>query len=559
MTAGRIALAIGCVIALVAAAFVRKDAIVREGRDLKPRPDALEYGLGAASFARSGRVELELGGAHYPLRYPPGFPILAAPYVAAAGGAASATWRAAFTHGVAAVPVITLIGWAAGGPVGACFAALVAITSPLAIANSVLAMSETTSELLWALVIAALLFAVRSRESGPRLEPFVLAGVALGLGVTVRYTNLALIAPALLFVGTRHRFRPARAGRAVASIAIPALIGVAAILLYQWRTFGAPGSDGYSFWVPEVYRHSELVFSTRYLLAGIPGFWAHGHLPTYGRALLGSDAGIWISPWLAALALVGLVRTIVLARSCGRRRLLALVALVAMPAVLVFHLFYFWQDTRFLVPLLPCLAALAGSGAAGIVDAIAKVAPRARATMTVVAALGAVAWFAHAADLARFVRPEPPGPRRVVPPVPALVDRLAGFDRDLPRGALVIVNFPATIAEPALGAGREILLSDADSADPHLNAIERHDLRAFDGSKPRTQFLAHGATAVRATVDAVQRAVDEGRPVFFLECANEGAAGGGIAELRSSLRFDEVIVRQPVTVWSISRRPPTAR
>src|SRR5262245_56083048 len=119
----RLARGIGFVVVTALAAFARQDALVREGRDSKPRPDALEYGLGARSLAESGRLELTIGGARYPLRYPPGFPALVAPYVAAAGNDASTAWRAAFVHGVAAVPVTALAGHLVGGPVGALFAA----------------------------------------------------------------------------------------------------------------------------------------------------------------------------------------------------------------------------------------------------------------------------------------------------------------------------------------------------------------------------------------------------------------------------------------------------
>ncbi|MGH2353467.1 MAG: hypothetical protein ACRDJN_17830, partial [Chloroflexota bacterium] len=54
--------------------------------DLRPSPDAVEYGLAAVSLARLQAPEVRIGDFAAPPRYPFGFPLLAALLVRLAAG-----------------------------------------------------------------------------------------------------------------------------------------------------------------------------------------------------------------------------------------------------------------------------------------------------------------------------------------------------------------------------------------------------------------------------------------------------------------------------------------
>ncbi len=530
--------------------WVRSACRTRDGVDLKPRPDALEYALAARSCAQHGSLSLPIGAAEYPPRYPPGFPLLAAPIIWLQDGDLAHAWRAALVYGLLGLLLVCLLGHLLEGLSGALLAGLILALSPEAVASSVALMSETASLALWAAVLLLLCLAARARGAVPPAAHLLGAGLLLGAAVTVRYTNLALLLPALLFLGTRHRFAPLRSLRTALLVLLPALLGAGAVLAYNQATFGSPWRDGYRFWAPPIYDNPGLVFSPRYLLHGLPGYWESGHLCAYGRALLGLDASLW-TPWIAGLAALGLARTLLRSRCCPVARLIALAACTAGPALILFHLAYVWQSTRFLTPLLPLVAVLAGAGAKALAAGAARLARgRERAATAVVFVL---VLAAAALPLGRPLR-ESVFPKGRIPPLPALLESLPGLDRELERPALVIVNFPVTLAVPALGSGREILVNDSAAADPHLNFIHLYRLRGKGGAAPGIKSLAIGKEPQEDALRHVLLHVAERRPVYYVYCAGEAPGGAGIDELGRRARLIEALARPPLTVFRVEAR-----
>lgn len=533
---------LGIVLAVTAvAAYERDRHRIREGRDLKPRPDALEYGLGAAALAERGRYALTIAGVDFPPRYPPGFPLLAAPFVAASGGDPSAAATAACAFGVAAAPATALLAHLAAGPVAALAAGLIVALSPAAVDGTVLAMSEGASMLLWALALLAAAAVLWRQPQCARLAPALACGAAIGAALLVRYTNAALLLPPLLLLATRHRLRPGRGALAALLVAVPAAACLAALLAYHAHTFGSPSHDGYRFWVPKLYANRELLFSAAYAFRPLPLF-TDGHLAVYGGELLGLR-GTLFTPWLALLALLGVVRAALLCRGCAVARLTLLAALVAAPLVFLFHLVYAWQDPRFLLPLLPLAALLAGAGCELVRTFAARALPR---PLAAGAALLLAAGLALELELRR--EPVAADSRRLPPP---LVDRLGGLDAAIDPGALVIVNFPTTLAERALGPERDLIVADLASSDPHYNQIADGALVGLDGRRPELRFLARGAQANRRDLAAVAAAVKAGRPVWYLQAAGEGNDGTGVAELRRTFALEEAFARPPLTGYRV--------
>ncbi|MFG0318965.1 MAG: hypothetical protein ACF8XB_16965 [Planctomycetota bacterium JB042] len=537
MTRSTVALALVAVLLLAVAATVRVRTAPREGPDLKPRPEALDHGLAAAALVERGEFALRIGDARYPPRPPPGFPLLAAPIVALEGGDPSAAADAAFLFGLAGVAVVLLLGALAAGVLGGATAGAVVALSPLAIDLSGLAMSETASAALVGTVLLAGAFAAWRRPDGvPRSGALLLAGVAAGLAVTVRPSNAAVLLPVVLFYGTRHALAPPR-GRALGAVRFAAGPAVVALLLlagHRWRTFGSPLADGERFWGSASAGSSDLPSPA-----------------AFGLELLGVGS-LW-SVGAALLAVVGLARLLVLARRCPVARLLALATGTTLPAMVGFHLLADRPDPRFLVPLLPLLAVLAGSGAEALRAGVARlVGPRAGGPAGALAgvALLAVAIVAPARALAPEVLTTPR-----VRPLPPMTRWLSSLDAELPRGSIVVCNFPVTLAAPALGDGREVIVTNRRTADPHLAAIDELGRKGRDGRIPDVRSLASGDRVDDATLADLVRWVREGRPAFYVAVAGEGRAGAGVNALAPrGLETVETIARPPITVYELRLR-----
>jgi len=553
----RLLVPLAAVLLVVAAGLlVRAGNAVREARDLKPRPDALEYGLGAASLADNGTYALHIGDAEYPPRYPFGFSLLLTPFVAGAGGDPAAAWLGSFAYGLLAILLTIGIGWRMAGPLGGVIGGAIVACSPEAVRASTLLMSESASMALLALAVFGALLAVRGagRES-PVSGWLLVAGASIGLAVTVRYTNLALLLPVALFFGTRHALAPEATSaklRSVTLLALPALLGLAAVLAYNAVTFGALSHDGYRFWQPDIYANPDHVFSARYLLKGIPGYWDEGHLRVYGSAIAGVDGRLF-TPFVSVLAVLGIGRAFSLNRTCPAARLMLLIVFTSVPILWLFHLGYFWQDPRFLLPVLPVIAAFAGSGIVWLRDLLGRLlGSEKRAIATAISLTAGLLAATHVgwSVIRGALSDESVTAKR---PPPALIDELAALDGAVPRPATLIVNFPVTLAIPALGLDRSIIVADRSTSDPHLNQIALSNLVARNGKTPGVRSLARGERVDVDTVESVLAEIRAGRPVFYLECVGEGQAGAGIDALRRASTFTESFIRRPVTVYQLTR------
>lgn len=509
MRAATIVGAVLLVAAFVVGVIVRDRAALREGEDLKPRPDALEYGLAARSLATQGRFAIDVGGVDYPPRYPIGFPLLAAPFVLARGGDPAAVVDAAYAFGLALIGLLAALGYLAAGPLGAVVAATLGALSPVLVRGSTLGMSETASACAITGASIATILAHHRLGRGFTRSWLVVAGCALATAVAIRVTA-GLLVPALVAavlsiardVALRDRVRR------VLWMLTPLVVVGAAIAIANAMRFGSPLADGYRFWVPELYGNRELLFSPRYAFAPVPGYWEHSHLDVYLRALSGRDASLWTTG-AVVLAVLGLVRGCTAERNCPVARTLTWAVLVFVPALLVFHLLYAWQDRRFLVPLIPLVAALAGAGAEFVRNGIARGSKR-------------FAWLAFGLPLFLgvdlFERQEPPAAATMPP---SLHDALRDAKAALAPDAVVIVNFPASLARAWLPA-TEVWLQERASADPqHVERAARQGQIGLDGTTPTVRSLVIDGAAVDASLDAlIERAST--RPVVLLTAIGEG-------------------------------------
>lgn len=506
---------------VIAGTCARVRCATREGRDLKPRPDALEYGIAAATFADRGTFAIPIGGVDYPSRYPVGFPLMLAPFVAARGLAGA--WIGALTFGALAIGVAGLLGLLSGGSFAALIAALIVARSPLAFEASTLAMSETASMLLFGIVLAALAAARWRSPERPRTWLLWTAALAAAAAASIRYTNAALLLLLLVAAPRSHRWR----------LLLPGALVVAAMLARNAVLFGHPLHDGYQFWIHagETGEPPHL-FSLSYLLTN-SGFFPASNLATYSRSLAGLEPGLWTAI-AAGLASIGLVRAVALFRRCPVARTCVLATLLVALPIVAFHAVYFWQDERFLLPLLPLLAALAGGGVAAFAGM--------RLTF-----VGVVLGLIGTAT-GTSVFDSKPGT------IPALVDVAADVDARLPAGALALGNFPATLAARLL-PGREFALLEAAGADPHVDRIRRYDLHGFDGRKAEVaSWIGPAGTPDEALAADLARRLAAGQPVVALVAAGEGPSEPALAALRERFAVEPLFVAEPVSVFAVKAR-----
>lgn len=548
MSKTRLSLALLLIVLIGAGAWIRQHSQLREGRDLKPRPDALEYGLTSARLANGGDYTLDVDGVTYPPRYPPGFPIMAAPVLRATGGDAFDCWQASFLYGLLSILLTALLAHLIAGPIAALAAGAVMACTPAHVLSSGLAMSETAMSTLVVGAMLCIALALRGRSARPRIVALVAAGLAIGGAFSIRYTGLAFLLPALLLLATRHRLAPTRKAMPSLAVLTPTLAVVGAVLIYNARTFGGVLRDGYHFWVPALYG-TPLCFDLSYAMTPGPAArWTEGNLRVYAEVLLGLRGNLF-TPALAVAAAIGALWIVGRARTCPIARLAALSAFVALPAMFVFHLVYYWQDPRFLLPLLPVLAVLVGAGARSLADLLGQAARPRDATIAVAIASVALAvhlgWPVLTADRAE---------------VPPMVDRLEALDADLERDALVIVNFPRSIATALLGRDRRVLVDapstpgGAEAADPHLAAIAAYALPGLDTRQPGASYLAANGHPLQDRMHEIDSRVRGGRPVYVVFADHEAAEGAGIRALRAQYTFEELFFRKPVTVYQIRPR-----
>ncbi|HYO14560.1 MAG TPA: hypothetical protein VE685_15300 [Thermoanaerobaculia bacterium] len=362
-----------------------------KGALFHPRPDSLEYAAMAQSLARSGQVYLQIGPHRVRSRYPPGWSLLLAPALKL-GVAGDDLWKVTGLFGAGLAWLLAVLAaWAtatlsgrAGPP--ALAAGLLAgagwSLAPIAVSLGQTLMSDEPATLvsLLGLVLTAAAFL---RKEGS-LAAAAGGGLALGLAVSMRTVNLALLAPpVLVFLAAGARRLGSgvmlRRGFAwtVGGLLFPAL--TAAVLL---RT-GLPAWEwsGYRFWVPQRFEELTDAFHLRHALTPNEEFSyldlqrrPFTHLEMAGRVLLGLPGlrpfhylgYYWpIAGWLAAFPLIWLG----LRRKRNEDLVIAVAAALALWVaghVAVFSL-YFYPTSRFYLPLLAlCLALLATACGVGL-------------------------------------------------------------------------------------------------------------------------------------------------------------------------------------------------
>lgn len=396
-----------------------------------PHADEAAFVENAARMLREGSLD------HGFYEYPGLFLYLLVPAQAPAGGSGPPAYLAAralvAAFGVLSVALAFVLGRRlAGDGAGLTAAALLAV-SPLEVQTAHMVRPDVV---LGSLALLALLAQRRLGES-PRGD--ALAGAALGLAASVKFTGLLLVPSHLL----ARALRPGRRGRGLAVAVLAAVVVGLLLTPYAWL---APAE----YWK-----------GVRYQV----GFHYAG--PREGTSYL-AGLGTLLGEWLSALGILGAGLALAgLALAWRERREWA--PLVAFPAVTVLiHASAHPVWPRFLVPSLGVLALLAGFG----LSRLTRGRP-ALALPLAAAALAQPLWVSAEYSL-RMARPT------------AQDDALDWIEANLPAGSLVL----ETRVRATPGGGRPGASLGLDPA--------RHEVRfAGPDTPPRDlAFLARHADLV---------------------------------------------------------------
>jgi 4-amino-4-deoxy-L-arabinose transferase-like glycosyltransferase len=423
------AAALVLVVAPLALAARWRWAATPDGRQLRPRPDALEYAAVAQAIAAEGRYYLQVGPYRVRPRYPPGWPLVLAGSVRL-GIAGDRLWRVTGVFGAGLASLLALAAastvWRAGGrqgrrtAAGALAAGLVAgagwALAPVAVAVGRLALGDEPAAFVAGLSLLATWLAARPRtvparaatagdaapapprggSGGERVPPppadgiarqgqpargaraaALGGGLAYGLLAAMRPASALLFAPAVVVLavygwrasGPRELLRRAAlwgCGAAAVPLLVAGLIWRSGLPPWEW--------SGYRYWAPRWYAATGTTFDLRYAVQGNAPFTRGSggrpipHLRYYIQILLGLP-GLSPDSYLGLYwPPLGWLAALLLAWRQRRHPAIAAAALAAavtLAAHLVFYSLYFFPAARFLLPVL-ALPPLAAGIACGL-------------------------------------------------------------------------------------------------------------------------------------------------------------------------------------------------
>lgn len=198
----------------------------------QPVPDSVEYATSARSLAHDNGFYSSSTVSHnwrQPPRYPPGYPMVLAPF-AAVGSYPRNVQRGAKFWAMMYVLVAVIAAWSLGGPLAAATSALLIGISPFARDAAGLVLSDAFTATLAVLMLPLLRY---QNRAGARL-----AGAASGFSMLARITG-AINLIAVIASLPRNFVKPALL------FALPSLVMLG---LLQWALFGNPLETGYSYW-----------------------------------------------------------------------------------------------------------------------------------------------------------------------------------------------------------------------------------------------------------------------------------------------------------------------
>jgi hypothetical protein len=332
-----------------------------------------------------------------------------------------------------------------------------------------------------------------------------------------------------------------RSRRSLSSM-IPAAVAFAAGLAIfpawqafeNWRRLGGALSNGYVFWVPEVYGTVGKTFGAQFLFGPTMPRNPHGNVISYLVAIAGLDGMLGdpgdpryvLYPFAAAVFAVIGIRA---ALGNEEKRATARVVwfgLGFLGALLLLYLFYFFTEMAFVLPALFIVFATAGYGVVGAnrtlrdLRANPRRSSRDLATMIAIGALDLMLAFSVAVET---------GSRAAAPAQPsAMVPALVSIRTKLEPDATVVSNISLQFLELYL-AGPRTRLAGLNSFDPgerftdyHLARLYAKRAEGWNGAVPSVLFS--GQHIDDAELKSLEDSARAGKPLYILITAPEHPA-----------------------------------
>lgn len=453
--------------------------------DLETVPDSVEYAIGAQHFALWGHYEIKINEQAFPPRYPPWFPILLlSPVYALFPHEVGNGIFSILLCAVLCVLIAFRLGYRVGGNWGGFCSASGVVLSPIFVIWSRQIMSDVPA-LLFAL-LAGLQSIQLSQK--PNSKGYLLAGIFCAIAYAFRNLYVLLTLPFLVLL-----YRERKQGlKPFVFFLIPTLLVYLMTGLYNLKTFGAWGRNGYHYWCAVPYDYLTLTFSPKYLSANLALFQsATGYVPL----------------------LMGILGSFLLLRTKSREAISLLqFGVFAIVPLSLAHLLYFVHDLRFFLPLLIWCLVLGGAGIGSLVQRVLS-SERATKWEWILVGLGFVVVF-----VAGIYRPDEQPGRRVV------VEVMNGA---LPQNTFVVSSIDPVYLEPMLLRGNErrvITLSRAVEYASKVIMPQRLAVLEPPPKSPidhRCEALLHAGAkeAVQETaeegIETISRLLREGKEVYL--------------------------------------------
>ncbi len=308
--------------------------------DMDPSPDSDEYFASAVTLKEEGTFAIQLGGAFYPPRYPPGYSALMVPFFYLPIPPVEVPFLVNRLLGAFLLLAGAFLLWRSGRPAEAGLFALLLASHPSFILLARSSMSELTSA---ALIFAGYWGMYLYLRRGSVVSGF-LASLVLGLALSVKISNLFWL-PILVVAPAAAPLPLGRRARHALIFVVSGLIAAAPLFAYNWHAFGSPLRTGYHLWVP-YWADFTRAFGLKFVAPQLAYWWkitTLGELRTTVAAYFGF--GYYWAPSFAVLCLLAAVMR---ARVRWFRVMLAggFFYLAAMSC-------YFFEDARLLFSLIP--------------------------------------------------------------------------------------------------------------------------------------------------------------------------------------------------------------
>jgi len=306
--------------------------------DLLPDPDGPEYMAGAVSLAGGEGYTIHVAGKRFPPRYPFGYSLTMVPLLWLGVEPAMAPLIISFVSALVLLCLVWAGARASGGRTAAGLAVLLLVTTPLFVLLARTPMADLSSTCM---VVASVLALARFHRT-ERVGWGLVGALILGVSACFRLGNILFLPLlALSWWVTRKRLdKPVRVG---AWMTLVLILGMSPLLLYQWKVFGQPLSNGYAFWLPHLAGFSDtfeignLPGNLRYLLRdALQLEWKRTVATYYGD-------GSYFGPAHVLLLAVCWFQT----KKTAAFKWLA----VGLGAYVLVMLFYFFPDARFHAPV----------------------------------------------------------------------------------------------------------------------------------------------------------------------------------------------------------------